>query len=441
MNMPNRERRDWSLIIFILPVGIILILIVGQIAIRMVPHWSVNAGMDSNLDPNSEYVKPLSLLQPLLPQILTPVAWAENYLTPMGEITFPQFFVIEPSSTPSPKPTETAPASTATETPPPTATTPPTSTQPSNTPPVKTETPKPTDPPAICNDSSATNFGGPLPCTYPPAMCEDPAATNFGGPLPCTYPPTTCEDPDASNFGGPLPCTYPPTTCEDPDATNFGGPLPCVYPPPVVSTVPTGYSEDPPPVNTGSTPDNTDPNSNSLVGTVLDGTYVVISLGVHVSDVSDGNYDLVFYEFNNNGTLYLDWVRIGITNDSDNSDGIDYYEVFYWGDNNPDENSNVGDIAQAAGVENDNHAIPVAGNTEVPPSATELYDPDYDAGPPETNGPLPQTGILIDVDQAASNPPAGDYAFVVVISPLGGSGEPAELDAISTVEVPIPPTP
>ena len=167
MNLPNRERRDWTLIIFILPIGIILILIVGQIAIRMVPHWSVDAGMESNLDPNSEYIKPISLLQPLLPQILTPFAWAENYLTPMGDVNFPQFFVIEPSYTPSP--TEVEPSETQvlppTETLVPTATTPPppTATQPSSTPPVEeSETPdpteEPTEPPALCEDTAATNL-------------------------------------------------------------------------------------------------------------------------------------------------------------------------------------------------------------------------------------------------------------------------------------------
>ncbi len=454
MNLPNRERRDWTLIIFILPIGIILILIVGQIAIRMVPHWSVDAGMESNLDPNSEYIKPISLLQPLLPQILTPFAWAENYLTPMGDVNFPQFFVIEPSYTPSP--TEVEPSETQvlppTETLVPTATTPPppTATQPSSTPPVEeSETPdpteEPTEPPALCEDTAATNFGGPLPCTYPPTTCEDPAANNFGGPLPCTYPPTTCEDPAANNFGGPLPCTYPPTTCEDPAATNFGGLLPCTYPPPgVISTVPPGYGEVPVPPETGSIPDSTDPYNGSQVGNIIDGTYVIISLGITVSPVSDGNYDLVFYEFNNSGSVYLDWIIIGISNDSDNSDGIDYYEVFNWGDDDPDENSNVGDVAQAAGTENDNHLIPIAGNAEVPPSEDELYDPDYVPPPTESNGPLPQTGVLIDVDQAPSDPPAGNYAFVIVISPEDdpldplASGEPAQLDAIATVEEPIP---
>ncbi|MGC9605134.1 MAG: hypothetical protein ABSF56_00005, partial [Minisyncoccia bacterium] len=84
-----------------------------------------------------------------------------------------------------------------------------------------------------CGDPYATNYGGPLPCTYPPPTCQDSSATNYGGSLPCVYPPSAkCDDPSATNYGGPLPCTYPPgTRCEDSSATNYGGPLPCTYPP------------------------------------------------------------------------------------------------------------------------------------------------------------------------------------------------------------------
>jgi hypothetical protein len=83
MKTMDRERRDWGLLIFIVPLGILLMIIAGQIAIRVMPHWSVNAGMQSRLDPNSASSQPISLFQPILPQILTPMAWAESYLTPV----------------------------------------------------------------------------------------------------------------------------------------------------------------------------------------------------------------------------------------------------------------------------------------------------------------------------------------------------------------------
>jgi hypothetical protein len=86
-------------------------------------------------------------------------------------------------------------------------------------------------PPQVCQDTNATNYGGPLPCTYPQPKCMDTNATNYGGALPCTYPQPKCMDTNATNYGGPLPCTYP-QKCQDPSATNYGGALPCTYPQP-----------------------------------------------------------------------------------------------------------------------------------------------------------------------------------------------------------------
>ncbi len=152
------------------------------------------------------------------------------------------------------------------------------------------------------------------------------------------------------------------------------------------------------------------------MGSVVDGTYIVINLSVTVSSSPDGNYDLALYEYNNNGFVYMDWVIVGITN---SADGSQYYEVFNWGNGTPDNNSNVGDVA---GTEGDDQ--------QVDPS--EFYDPDG-------AGTAPQTGILIDVDTATSAPPANTYNYVVIISPLGGTSVTnAQVDALQTVEVPTP---
>ncbi len=69
-----------------------------------------------------------------------------------------------------------------------------------------------------------------------PILCQDTAATNLGGPIPCVYPiippdQTTCLDEKAINHGGQLPCVYPKpvTFCEDERAINKGETLPCVY--------------------------------------------------------------------------------------------------------------------------------------------------------------------------------------------------------------------
>ena len=80
-----------------------------------------------------------------------------------------------------------------------------------------------------CQDPSATNYGGALPCTYPQAqVCQDPSATNYHGALPCAYP-QLCQDSSATNYHGALPCTYP-QLCQDSTATNYHGALPCTYP-------------------------------------------------------------------------------------------------------------------------------------------------------------------------------------------------------------------
>jgi len=403
MNAPERERRDWTLIIFIIPIGILLILIVGQLAVRIVPHWSVNAGMQSNMDPDTDSINPIAFLPPLLPQVLTPMAWAENFLTPMGEVSFPSFMVIEPTSTPAPKTVE--PTSTETVTPTITASVTPSMTPSATSTVVFTGTP-PTETPNITDTPVSTDTPTDTPTATP---TDTPTATPTDTP---TATPT--DTPTAT-----------PSLCEDTTASNVGSPLPCIY-------APAATFVDPAPteIGVGTLPDNTGPGGGGL-GYILDGTYIVIKLSITVSSVPDGNYDLVYYEynFNNTGNIHLDNIIIGISNVPD---GSQYYEVFNWGDwngttGNVDTNSNVGDVAQAAGSEVDNANVPTS----------DLYDPDGSAGA------APQTGILIDVDTAPNGPPPpATYDYVVIISPSNPAGDPAGIDAIATVEEPIPtPTP
>ncbi len=49
----KRDLRAWSLLLLLLLLGIIFMLIVGQIAIHLRSSWQVNAGMGSNLDPDA----------------------------------------------------------------------------------------------------------------------------------------------------------------------------------------------------------------------------------------------------------------------------------------------------------------------------------------------------------------------------------------------------
>lgn len=399
--MSERDRRDWSLLVFIVPLGILLMLIAGQFAMRIIPQWILNTGMGSSLEVETAGGQ-MAIIQPLFNiQILTPYSWQNTYLTPNADsgFSFPPFVVLEPSATPSPT---KVPPSTETATPPPTTVSPSpsaTTVTPSATVVVTATTPPPPE------DTSTPPTA--------PTTCTDPVATNNGGPLPCVYPPTTCQDPAANNFGGPLPCEFPIVSTVDPSYTPIASP--------------------PPNIGVGTDPDE-------QIGLIPDGYYVVLGgLNIIVGLTPDNNYDLVYYERDAGTTVNLDWIIIGITNDADATDGIQYYEVFNWGNGIPDTNSNVGDLAQAAGTETDNLAIPISENTEVPvlPPEDELYDPDYVSGPTETNGPAPQTGILIDVDNATSAPPVNTYNYVVIISPPGLGGA-VQVDAIQAVEVPIP---
>ncbi len=83
---------------------------------------------------------------------------------------------------------------------------------------------------SLCLDTTATNFGGPLPCTYPtppPLLCTDPTATNVGGVLPCLYT-ATCTDTTATNYGAAGSCVYG-GTCTDHSALNYGAAGSCIY--------------------------------------------------------------------------------------------------------------------------------------------------------------------------------------------------------------------
>ncbi|CAG1006228.1 hypothetical protein ANAEL_03400 [Anaerolineales bacterium] len=340
---PPRERRDWTLLVFIIPIGIIFMLIAGQVAIRLVPEWSLNAGMQSNLDPNELPMQQNGLVQPVLPAILTPLGWLDTFLTPgagAGGNSFPPFIIFEPSKTP------------VVTNPPPT---------------VVTTQPSPTQP--------------------------SPTAPTATAPTVVTPPATGTKPPDGGEETPPPPTTTPPT------------PIP-------VTSTPAGTQVSAPPNIVG------DPDLSFY--NLQDGQYIVVNLGttpIIVEGTPDTDYDLVYYEMANPINIAMDQVIIGISQDINNDgvfDGI-YYEVFNWGDGNPDLNSNVGSIA---GAETDNQVI-IANN----PSSVLYGTPPY------------QTGVLIDVDNASSNPPIGIYQFLVVIAPETSADDGADINSVQVVEV------
>lgn len=298
MTTSTRERRDWTLLIFIIPIGIILMLIAGQVAIRLVPIWSINAGMQSKLDPNNLPKQQSAPIQPVLPAILTPLGWLDTFLTPGAgsgnqDTVFAPFVVFEPSATPE------------VTIPPPTVAT---VTQPSPTIPVT-------------GTSPTVVVTPPVTVTKKPPVEETPT------------PPTATQSPTAQ------PTATLPTT-----------------PVPVISTPNVGMQATSTPggLNIGA-PDI----SASNLG---DGYFTVLDLGsnpsnqIRVNGTSDTNYDMVYYEIYNLACLgvCMDQVIIGISNDST---GGTFYTVFNWSGGGPDLNSNVGDVA---GAELDNQSIPTS---------------------------------------------------------------------------------
>lgn len=164
----------------------------------------------------------------------------------------------------------------------------------------------------------------------------------------------------------------------------------------------------PPPPGTGGTPDD-------VIGYLPDGTYFILSLAVPVTvaDAPDGNYEIVLYEYNNVGEIYLDFIILGISMFADVNP---YYQVFNWYDGVRDTNT-------------------IADYAILPPDPFCPVDPECDNRriPEAILYPYPGTGILIDAETSPSAPPPGDYYYIFVYSPPGGSGESAQIDAIEII--------
>jgi hypothetical protein len=341
----QRDKRDWTLLIFIIPIGVILMCIAGQLAIRILPRWSVAAGMESNLDPNAP-AQPFSIFQPIMPQILTPMGWADIYLTPGSEIVFPPFFIFDPPG-----------ASSATPVP---------------------ATPMPTSTSGSAHTATST---------FP----SQPTGTS--GQIATHTPMQTLSDPPTPVPPTPVPPTSVPPTSVSPTATPTGFP----------STPPPGYVIITPPPGILDPPDG-------IWHPIEKYSYMVLDISATPIIVDgDPSWDLAFYERLNGSGIYLDNIVIGISNEAD---GSVFFIVFYWGDyaGTPelptnDLNTNITHV-----IEKDNVWIP----------GDELYDsPNF-----------PSSGILINVDGAASQPPPGTYNYLVIIAPDKPTSGAAQVDAI-----------
>lgn len=113
-------------------------------------------------------------------------------------------------------------------------------------------------------------------------------------------------------------------------------------------------------------------------------------------------YDLVYNEMEfpaGSSQIQLDNVILGISTDPN---GQIYYEVFNWGNGIIDFNTNISAYPEA-----DNQAILMS----------DLWN-------------FPGTGVLIDADNAASQPPPGTYNYLVIVSPFKAGADTIDVDSI-----------
>lgn len=133
-----------------------------------------------------------------------------------------------------------------------------------------------------------------------------------------------------------------------------------------------------------------------------------LTLSVNLKANGDSAPDLVFYEFSVaaippdffNGIL-LDWIVIEI------SDGNNWYQVFYWGDNIRDTNTNA------------DYTL-----LTLPPASS---NPEEDQRQIASSDLYNGTGVAIDIDSIV---PSGTYIFIRFYAPLGDVDGQTEIDAI-----------
>ena len=179
-------------------------------------------------------------------------------------------------------------------------------------------------------------------------------------------------------------------------------------------TAPAGFIEIAPGNNSATdsnAPASTEPDigpPDSFWISIPQGTSMTLMLSpAMVADGDIGTPDFVYFERLATPTyIEMDWVQVEIS-----SDGVTWYQVFYWGDPGglPDTNTNLDVqnlIPDLCPTEIDNCHIPPA----------RLYS---SAGI--------STGITVDIDPIV---PPGNYPWIRITSPISPDNDSSEVDAI-----------
>jgi uncharacterized repeat protein (TIGR01451 family) len=472
MKTIERERHDWIMIPIILLIGFLSVMIAGQWALRFSPRWQLDANMESNLDPNNDFLtgRPNGFIEPVDPSILTQPVWADFFLTPgtshatkapfatasaatmmasptlpatpttVLQVTSTTAFTAIPTSTFIPLPWVPTPTSKPPHTNPPTEThtpTPtPTSISTATATPTPTATPTDTPPPAADLQLSITDYATEYipgttrhytinvsnagPGDISGATVTDVFPAEILGVTSWTCTVTggaTCGWAGSININDTVDLPAGSTITYDFFVTTDGGSAVDLVNAASVAAV--GYTELSPGNESQIDTDHIltfNPLPSGNIGETRDGNPTTISpSGTSITlafstplTVGVGNY-LVYYEMGVGTGILMDQVRIEI------SDGYNWYPIFNWGGSGAaDTNSNL-NIAMIGGSENDNRDF------SSPPASDILY--------PFGTGIVgnPATGVTIQVDGVVPN---GTYPYIRITALSGDSGDGCDVDAI-----------
>lgn len=299
MKVPEQERRDWFIIPFILGIGFLCVIIAGQWALRFSPSWKLDTNMDSNLDPNSDFLtrRPSGFIEPVDASILTQSTWINLFLTPGASFI---------TGTPFPEATITSSVTT--------------STIPQT--PFQTSTPIPIASATNVVIASPTNTFVYYPPTASPTSQPKPTATS-------TVPPIDTSTPTAALTSS---WTSTPTPTQSPIATS----TPSFTATSTLTSTPTSTAT-PTPTNTPdpSEPDFGGPDGNTI--TLGNGSWIEFNLSGFLLD-GDSSWDAVYYEqeeTSSSGKIHLGAVRIEVYDQATTS----WYTIYYWGDGATDTNA------------------------------------------------------------------------------------------------------
>ena len=348
----RRDRRDWIVILLILALGLLFILLASGWALRFSPHWELPANMESNLDPNRDFLtrRPGGFIEALDPAILTQPAWLDIYLTPGAAIPTG---AVDPATSTESSSTQTALATGA-------------GTQ------VATATAQSSTSTAVitstANPTNTTVY-------YPPPSSSTPQPNPAATQTPTSAPPATATQTPTTNPAFTATPTSTVTPTSNPAFTAT--PTPTATQTPTDTPTATQTPTSTPTATPTNTPDPSEPDFGGPDGNTItlgSGSYVEFSLSAFLLD-GNSTYDAVYYEKEEAspaGNIRLGRVQIEVYDQTTAA----WYTIYYWGDGAADTNASYNN-----------------GNSEpdgFPVNMSALYG----------TAPL-NTGIAIDIDSAA----------------------------------------